>query len=499
MQQMDTEELYLRKVNKLINIVTAIVSALSTVGFLMSTLKKATPVPVTVIAIILMLICLGGDFYIAARMPEKYPYWSTILFFVFYSFCLFFGSNDHIYVIMFGTTIAYILYRDSRLSRLNLILFGGANIANVLFVILVTHKTRSGNPVDIVALFLQASSTFIAMLVGYMSSKSSIEYNTQQMDVLKDAQESSEMMLKDVLSIVSAVKTSSEQVNANMGELGNDMDTTKRAVHEISVGNEQNAKSIEEQTRMTGNIQDMLKTAKEMSEKIKVEAVNSSSAVSEGRKVVNQLLTHSESTEQTNALVVTSVENLIENARRIMASINEISQISSRTNLLALNASIESARAGEAGRGFAVVANEIGSLASNTKQLTDKVQQIITELTGDADSAKKTIAHVLEVTTEEKNLIKNANDKFSDIGNNIDNLSNDVTEIYGKIDEVYASNNGIVNSISNIAAVSEEVAVNSSEAVCLSEKCAQKTEKVIKLMQDLDETVKSLNQYQQNA
>lgn len=496
MTQMDTEEEYLRKVNRLVNIITAIVIALSTVGFLMSTIKQATAVSVTVVAFVLMTLCLIIDFAVAATSPAKYPYWSTLTFFVFYAYCLFFASNDHIYAIMFGTTIAFILYRDNKLARINAFLFGGVNILNVLYIVLIAHHMRSGNPVDIVALFLQGASTVIAMLVIYLSSKAYIEYNTQQMNSLKEAQGNSDTMLKDVLSIVSDVRRSTDEVNRNMGELGNDVNNTKNAVHDISIGNDENAKSIEEQTRMTGDIQKMLRNAQEMSEKIKSEVADSSSAVHDGRIVVNELMSHSETTEQTNASVVMSVEKLIENAQKIMDSIIEISRISSRTNLLALNASIESARAGEAGRGFAVVASEIGALASNTKQLTDKIQEIIAELTGDADSAKENIAHALEVTTEEKKLIMNANEKFGFIGSNIEGLSKDVGAICDKIDEVFVSNNGIVDSIGRISAVSEEVTVSSTEAVSLTERCSQTTERVIGLMKELEESIQILKQYE---
>lgn len=497
MAQMDPEELYLRKVNKLVNVVTVIVSVLSTFGFLMSTIKGATPVPVTIIALVLLISCVVIDLYSAHKLPGKFPMISTVTFFIFYSYCIFFAKNDHIYAIMFGTVICYILYNSIRLSQIIAIMFGGTNVLNVIYYIAIVHTLRSGAPLDIVALFLQGASTVIAVLVVYLSTKASVEHNNQQLGSVRDAQAKSEAMLKDVLSVVSVVKKSTEEVTKDMSDLEADVDVTTQTIKDISTGNEDNAKSIEEQTVMTGNIQDMLRAAKDMSERIKVESNESSSAVREGRTVVNELLSHSEATEQTNASVVSSVERLIENAQKIMNSIKEISEISSRTNLLALNASIESARAGDAGRGFAVVATEIGTLASNTKQLTDKIQKIIGELTGDADSAKETVAHALEVTEAEKALIQNANDKFNLIGTNIDSLSVDVKEICDRIDEVFESNNHIVDSIGRISSVSEEVSVSTSEAVNISTRCSNKAESVNKLMKELEESIKALNSYQE--
>lgn len=490
-----TEEKYFLSVNKLANIVTIIVSVLSSFGFLMSTLKGATSWPITAVALTLLVLMIVIDVVIAGKRPFDYPLVSTLTFIVFYAYCIFFGSNDHIYAIMFGTVIIFSLYRNVKLARLNMILYGGVNIVNVAYFAAIVGHTRSGLPIDIVALFLQAASTSVAGIAVYLVTIYSNAYNEEKMDSLREAQETSDSMLGDVLSIVTTVKKSTELVSSDMTALGSDVQTTRSMVHEISIGNDENAKSIETQTRMTGDIQQMLGAAKDMSEKIKVQAGESADAVHEGQIVVNNLKTQSEATEQSNASVVSSVERLIENAQKITDSIKEIAQISSRTNLLALNASIESARAGEAGRGFSVVATEIGSLAANTKQLTDKIQQIIGELTQDADSAKATIAHSVEVTEEEKQLIMNASEAFGRIGSNIDALQDNVGEIYDKIDEVFGSNNSIVDSISRISSVSEQVSASSTEAVALSEKCAEKADNVIRLMRELDDSMKTLDQY----
>lgn len=496
MAHIDTEQEYLAKINKLNTVVTSIVSVLSSVGFLMSTIKGATPAPITVIAMLLLAGMIVGDIYFAKNQPEKFPYYAMYFFFAFYTYCLFFATGDHIHTIMFPTTLAYILYLDRKLSKINALLFGGINILNVIYFVAIVHHMRSGNPVDIVAIFLQVCATGITMLVNYMASVSMISHNKQQLDSVREAHGKSESMLKDVLSVVSVVRKNTEEVNRNMTDLGADVDTTTHTIKDISTGNDETAKSIEAQTRMTNNIQEMLQAAKDMSDRIKSESSESSSAVREGRTVVQELLTHSASTEQTNTSVVSSVERLIANAQKIMDSVKEISQISSRTNLLALNASIESARAGDAGRGFAVVATEIGTLASNTQQLTDKIQKIIAELTEDADSAKETVDHALEVTAAEKVLIENANEKFTVIGTNIDALSADVNDVCDKIIDVFKSNNSIVDSISRISAVSEQVAASSTEAVSLSERCSTKAVDVINLMKDLDNSIQTLDQYQ---
>lgn len=490
---MDAQAIYLRKCNNLLLTVIIIISSLSTVGYVASSLKGDTPWPITGIALgLLVLVAIVGGI-LKNRIEEKFSYFCMYAFFIYYAFSLFFAKNDHIYAIMFGITIANLLYFDVKLCKISAWMYGSVNLINVLYFALVTKTLRSGLEFNIIVGFLQATSTIITLFVTYLISKLSVENNNFKMNELKEVGENSERILDDVLSIVSMVKSNTSSANENMEELRSNVEASTLSIKEISAGNDENAKSIEQQTNMTANIQSMIGQAKEMSEKIKIESAESAEAVTSGRSSVNELLSQSDETASANASVVTSVERLIDNAKKIMDTTQEISKISSKTNLLALNASIESARAGEAGRGFAVVANEIGNLAEQTKQLTDGIQNIIAELTGDADTAKETIARVLEVSENGKRLINSAADKFNLIGEHIESLSGDINDICDKIDDVFDSNNTIVESITQISAVSEEVTASSTQAVGLSEKCLDAVNETRGLISELIESMNKLD------
>lgn len=132
----------------------------------------------------------------------------------------------------------------------------------------------------------------------------------------------------------------------------------------------------------------MILETKQMSDEMLAMAERSEGAVKDGKRAVDSLQAQAEKTKRANEQVVASVSSLITNARAVEEITEQIFAISSQTNLLALNASIESARAGEAGRGFAVVSAEIRALADETRNLTERIHDIVDDLKKNADTAK---------------------------------------------------------------------------------------------------------------
>lgn len=278
------------------------------------------------------------------------------------------------------------------------------------------------------------------------------------------------------MRVVESVKKDSTEAEAHIQKLSEFVAATATELGDIAEGNNNNAESIEQQTIMTGNIQNMILETKQMSDEMLEMARQSSEAVSDGQKTVDGLQTQAQRTQAANEQVVLSVTSLIENAHEVENITAQIFSISSQTNLLALNASIESARAGEAGRGFAVVAEEIRSLADETRVLTEKIQSIVSELQSNADSAKNTVDNVIEAASAEHDLIENANGQFGEIGSRMDGLNDNVRQIYQKIEEILESNNVIVDSIQHISAVSQEVTASTQQAVELGTDTNNKAE-----------------------
>ena len=159
-----------------------------------------------------------------------------------------------------------------------------------------------------------------------------------------------------------------------------------------------------------------------------------------------EAITSSSSQIQDTAAVITKLD---EDARKIGSVLDVIKGIAEQTNLLALNAAIEAARAGEQGRGFAVVADEVRTLAARTQQSTEEIQQMIANVQRGANSAVSAIQQGQEQTSQSVDKVHAANAQLKG-----------VTTAVGLIAQL---NEQITSSVEQQAAISERALSNLSE------------------------------------
>ena len=200
--------------------------------------------------------------------------------------------------------------------------------------------------------------------------------------------------------IISEVKKSATAVSESAGNLSVITDSTSAGVDQQRQQTEQAATAV---TQMASTIQEVAKSA----EQAAAAAVTSNSKANEGRIVVSD--TVDAITELSGDVEATSqvMRKLKSDSENIGTVLDVIKGIAEQTNLLALNAAIEAARAGEQGRGFAVVADEVRTLAQRTQKSTDEIGQMIESLQNEAnraaaaaeqgrDRAKHTVAQAMQ-------------------------------------------------------------------------------------------------------
>lgn len=153
-----------------------------------------------------------------------------------------------------------------------------------------------------------------------------------------------------------------------------------------------------------------------------------------------------------------------DSSRSIGEIVESIASISKQTNLLAVNASIEAARAGEQGRGFAVVAGEVGKLASQTSEATEKISALANEMAENATGAIESIdvgTHEVHVGSE---VVQNAGKAFSSIQETIKSLLAQLKEISGDVESIASQKTDLVVASNAIDASVHKSSVRSERA-----------------------------------
>lgn len=433
--------------------------------------------------------------YFKNKGSEIFRHVSITGYAIFYALVVWNSVNDTLYIIIFPVIFLCMLYSDIGLSIRTSIAAFTYNAMYIIYYAIIKNQMPSGDAPDFSKIMLQFICVTLFLILLCVCTFMLKRVNEEKINIINEEKEKTAALLQDVLNIAAVVKSHSEKVSVLVEEVDAATYSTVNALNEIEQGNSNNASSIEQQTIMTNQIQEMITDTKKQSDDMIENADHSMQAVEAGQTSINNLLKKANEIENFNSIVVNSMENLIKNSRTVEDITKEIFTISSQTNLLALNASIESARAGEAGKGFAVVAEEIRVLADQTRVLTENIKNIVMELQQNADSTQSVVVNVMEATNEERGLIRVAEDNYRVIETKINTLYDNVRAITERVNNILDSNNTIVDSISQISAVSEEVAANTSQTVMVGEKNKEKVVQVRELMQDLVEQVNELDKY----
>jgi methyl-accepting chemotaxis protein len=257
--------------------------------------------------------------------------------------------------------------------------------------------------------------------------------------------------------IISDVASSTRQVAA--------------AATQIAASSEQMSAGITRQqqqaSQVSAAVEEMSATVTEVAKK-SGEAANAASGsqkdANSGGEVVRQTVTEIKAIAQDVSSSAEAVAGLGKKGEQIGAIIEVINDIADQTNLLALNAAIEAARAGEHGRGFAVVADEVRKLAERTQQATEEVSKSIREIQDETKSAVVRIEAGSKRVNHGVELAGNAGQSLERIVASSQTLGSMVESIAAAAEEQSAASEQIARSIEQINAVTRESAEGASQA-----------------------------------
>ncbi|GGP07389.1 methyl-accepting chemotaxis protein [Oceanobacillus neutriphilus] len=308
--------------------------------------------------------------------------------------------------------------------------------------------------------------------------------------------ESLRELVRDVELNAQQVAASAEELNANADQMTSSSEQVSLAIQEVSSsaehqlsGTEDGVHSLEEVSTGVGRVVESSTQVTELVEKMNTQAEVGGQAVS---NTLNQMTSIQSSVENTNE----NISSLLERSKQVSTILNAITDISEQTNLLALNAAIEAARAGEHGKGFAVVADEVRKLAEQSKLSATQIRDIIVGIQTDVENAVDKMGQVTSNVNSGLDVSYDAIDKFGEIMRSSESIKPQMEEVTSISEQMAAAVGQLTETVSDLASIarnnaasSQEVAASSEEQLASMEEISASAKSLSSMAEDLSEKI----------
>jgi methyl-accepting chemotaxis protein len=332
-----------------------------------------------------------------------------------------------------------------------------------------------------------------------LSSK--IINKNDEIGIMARAINSMRTKLRDIISeninAMNDLSNSAVIITENSNEVALSVEEVARAVEDLAIGMSDESREVnkgyEQLTLLKNQVDEMV-----ISSDLLYEYASKTGEANEaGLKTVDGLKNKFESNQMIIKDVSISIDELSDKSNLIGSIISAIQSIAEQTNLLALNAAIEAARAGEAGRGFAVVADEIRKLSEQTSNSTREIENITLTIKEEIhktkvrmDEANKVVKESTEASYETDKIFQNINEAVSHTLDQIKILIKNIETIDHSKEVVMDSMNVITSITENSSASSEEISASTEEQAASIQENVHMIEEIKNMALNLEEKMK---------
>lgn len=384
------------------------------------------------------------------KQPDKLKYVAFICFTIEYLIGILGAHLDLAFVMAFPVIIVFVLYYDYALMRNMAITIGSIIVIDCAYIIFINKKQHSGLPINSSMLLMEFLATIIFLAAGTVVTKISNQNNEEKLAAIQ--------------TVADKVNSSIKEINVELGSLNESSNSVRIAMDEINTGINSTAIAVQNQLIQTEAIQDRIENVGQAAGKISKNVATTLEAVDRGNTDVNELVSRADESVVISEQVTADLDILKTNIGNMRNITKLIDNIAFKTNIMALNANVEAAHAGDAGKGFAVVATEISNMSNQTKDATDEITDLINNAVKSLSNLDASINQMNEIIVAEQEKTSETSEIFTSILGSTEEVSSNVNLFMEYIKGLTDANREIVQSVQTISATTEEVTVLTDEA-----------------------------------
>ncbi len=324
--------------------------------------------------------------------------------------------------------------------------------------------------------------------------------STKSKDEVGDLINAVNIMVENIKGLVeqtavasNRIQQSSEEVRVASGEVKEGIEQVAATTEELASGSTTQAEHANQSMEMVHDVAQDVELISQYANQLSDSSKKTDDASRDGVNHVQQSIEQMNLIEGKVASTLEIIQGFVGKSKEINHILEVINDIAAQTNLLALNAAIEAARAGEHGRGFAVVADEVRKLAEESAKSTQQIGSIILSVQQEAEQSGKAMDEVVQEVRLGLEVIDNNGKSFTEIASIIDEMNQKIISVVEVAKQINHSIEKTVSAVENIASITEETSAGAEELSATMEEQNASMQEINSMSDHLAKQAKELN------